>query len=437
MKLKFKLGHSKAKKIFLDDKIYQVDVANNKVTPAEGESGLYIIHFDSLRQETVQVAMPPGKKDTKKYLLPKLNAMDITDKDYLIFFKEAGETVNPALGTKEKNIIVQLISRSELETIQQTNKDFYRKGIIPFYFLLAGFTRHIFPDKKGVTLFYFQPEKSQVAALFCLENFPLEIITDTIDTAHSDYIMRTFNYFQGKYAELGLDGLIIIHPDESVSEQIKSILLLDLHFVTAPEQILLGFTHVPKQAFLRDQISLFAGYLAQLGLIAALSISIYITTTEAINLTRSISSYSETKKLFVSTATALKNNKKRLGKELQDLLPTLRELRPYHKLLLHLPQTSTRIYVDFAETLSQLKKFLSGKNSIQPGDIYITKQKNNTYLIVIKGKISSDLKKDMLEKATELKNFVKAGLKGKIKFLRNPPRPPVTGFEITIRHAQR
>jgi len=439
MKIKFNFKSTKTRKIFFQEKVYSVDMSNNQVALAEEgeEPDLYILRFESLRQENVQVALPPGKKDIKKYLMPKLNSMGINEKEYIIFYKEAGETVNPALGTKEKNVIVQLILQSELNAIKETHITYYRKGIIPFYFLLSGFTRHVYPDKKGVALFYFQPEELRVSAIFAFEGFPLEIIIDTVNTTDSDYIMRTFNYFQGKYAELGLDGLIIIHPDESVYEEIKSVLLLDLHKVTSPEHILLGYDKIVSHSLLKDKITLYANYTVTFFLITALSISLFITITQAVTLTQSITSYLHAKKQVFTTAAAVENNRKKLKKELQALLPMLSELKPYHKLLLHLPRVSTQIYQNFAATLSKLKQYLSEDTSVQAGDILISLQKNHTYLIVIKGKILSDIKKEMKTKASNLKHFVKKDLKAKIKFSRNPPRPPVTGFEITIRHGQK
>jgi len=276
-----------------------------------------------------------------------------------------------------------------------------------------------------------------VSAIFAFEGFPLEIITDTVDAAPSDYIMRTFNYFQGKYAELGLDGLIIVLPDESVYEQVKSILLLDLHSVTLQEYILLGYDKIVPRALLKDQISLYANYAATFFLTVALASSVYITATQTIILTRSISSYLHTKKQVVKTAATVEKNRKKLKQELQALLPMLSELKPYHKLLFHLPRVSTQIYQEFASTLSKLKQYLSENTSIQAGDISVSLEKNNTYIMVIKGKIISDVKKDMQDKTSAFRKFIKEDLKAKIKYLRHPPRPPVTGFEITMRYEQK
>jgi hypothetical protein len=207
--------------------------------------------------------------------------------------------------------------------------------------------------------------------------------------------------------------------------------------VTLPEQILLGYDKVPRSVVLKDHLSQYAGYAATFFLVSTLLLSLYFTTTQVLTLYRAINSYNHTKKKLVKTAFKVKKNRKILKKELQTLTPILTELKPYHKLLLHLPGTSTSIYQEFVLLFSKLNKYVLENKSIYTTDVFISLQRDKVYFIVIKGKIFSDVKKDMLDKASNLKKFVKEVLKAKIRFFRNPPRPPVTGFEISIRYEQK
>ena len=409
-----------------NNKYYQVNLKERKIEELSEitRADYYIFEFDTLTQDFIKVPLI-ARKNLKKIVSMQLaTEKGLIQKDYYIYFEEVREVLST---TEEKSLEISVVyfTKDELRRKIEENPVLNVSTVLIFEFLLSAMVK----GKKPKVVFWVDVENERIISLLVKNAFPVEIIKDVVSDPVT-YIVRTFSYFQGKYNELAIEDLLIIGMAKDYQENLQNSIPAKIEFFEDPLSFLFEVENT------KVKIQSFLGIFESLSLPAVKSLLVLLIIANLVKFGNLIwigKDYFSTLRQFKAMEKSLQKEYTQLEKKLksQAFKNKIKEVSPY--LGFNKKICISNQILEIVDQINFIINSLASENIIfKTFELKRKKGSNCVYEITIEGSIKGTTRREITNRASEVKEAFKE-VGGHVRFSRRPPRPPITGFTVTIR----